>query len=239
MCYASRALTNTEKRSVDREIEKELLAIVFAAKRFHEYVYGRPITVQSDHKPLEVIMRKPLSKELARLQGMLLQLQRYDLDVTYTPGKHMYIADTLSRSTASRDSDNINENPCDERVVYAFEATDALSEETLSQLKKTTAADIVLQAVCEKHMKGWPMKKKILDRKLHSYWQVKDNISIENDIVMVGDKIIIPKSFRSVILEKLHLAHQGVQRTKAKARKVLYWPGMARDIETMVEKCLQ
>jgi len=40
-------------------------------------------------------------------------------------------------------------------------------------------------------------------------------------------------------LEKLHLAHQGVQRTKAKARKVLDWPGMARDIETMVEKCVQ
>lgn len=57
---------------------------------------------------------------------------------------------------------------------------------------------------------------------------MKDNISTENYIVMVGDKIIIPESFRSVILEKLHLAHQGVQRTKAKARKVLYWPGMGR-----------
>ena len=60
---------------------------------------------------------------------------------------------------------------------------------------------------------------------------------------MVGDKIIIPESFKSVILEnleilELHLAHQGVQHTKAKARKVLYWPGMGRDIETMVEKCV-
>ena len=108
---------------------------------------------------------------------MLLQLQRYDLNVTYTPGKHMYIADTLSRATASRDGDNINENPCDERVVYALGATDALSEETLSQLKRAMAADSVLQAVCEKHVTGWPTKKKSLDRKLHSYWQVKDNIS--------------------------------------------------------------
>src|SRR4029434_11340420 len=82
-------------------------------------------------------------------------------------------------------------------------------------------------------------KKKSLDRKLHGYWSVKDNISIENDMVMVGDKTIIPQSFRSKILEKLHLAHQGVQRTKAKARNSLYWPGMARDIEAMVEKCMQ
>lgn len=42
-----------------------------------------------------------------------------------------------------------------------------------------------------------------------------------------------------MILEKLHLAHQGVHRTKAKARKVLYWPGMTRDIEMTVEKCIQ
>lgn len=77
----------------------------------------------------------------------------------------MYIADTLSRDTANREGENINENPCDERVVYALEATDSLSEETLSQLKKATAADSVLQAVCEKHKNGWPMKKKSLDRK--------------------------------------------------------------------------
>ena len=158
VCYASRALTDTEKRYA--QIEKELLAIVFAAKRFHQYVYGRPVTVQSDHKPLEVIMRKPLSKAPARLQGMLLQLQRYDLNVTYTPGKHMDIADALSRATTSGDSDNISENPVDERVVYALEATDALSEETLSRLKQAKAADSVLQAVCEKHVKGWPQKKK-------------------------------------------------------------------------------
>ena len=43
VCYASRALTDTEKRYA--QIEKELLAIVFAAKRFHQYVYGRPVTV--------------------------------------------------------------------------------------------------------------------------------------------------------------------------------------------------
>lgn len=169
---ASRALTDTEKRYA--QIEKELLAIVFAAKRFHQYVYGRPVTVQSDQKPLEVIVRKPLSKAPARLQGMLLQLQRYDLHITYTPGKHMYIADTLSRATASREGENIDENPCEERVVYALEPTDSLSEGTLSQLEKATAADSVLQAVCEKHKNGWPIKKKSLDRKLHGYWSVRE-----------------------------------------------------------------
>ena len=63
----------------------------------------------------------------------------------------MYIADTLSRATASREGEDINENPCDERVVYALEATDSLSEEnTQPTEKRQTAADSVLQAVCVK-----------------------------------------------------------------------------------------
>ena len=41
VCNASRALTNTEKRFA--QIEKYLLAIVLAAKRFHQYVYSIPI----------------------------------------------------------------------------------------------------------------------------------------------------------------------------------------------------
>lgn len=87
---------------------------------------------------------------------MLLQLQKYDLIITYTPSKHTYIADTLSRATAIRDGDNVSENPCDEKVVYA---TDAMSEQTLNQLKTTTAADSVLQAVCEKLLNGWPARR--------------------------------------------------------------------------------
>lgn len=194
--------------------------------------------VQSDHKPLEAIVRKPLSKAPG-LQDMLLQLQRYDLNITYTPGKHMHIADALSRAVVSGEGESIDENPCDEKVVYAMKATDALSEETLHQLKEATAADGVLQAVCGRHLNGWPLKRYSLDKSLHCYWLMRHNISIQNDIVMVGHKIIRPHSFRKVILEKLHLAHQGVQRTKAKARKVLYWLGMTHGIETMVEKCVQ
>ena len=48
--YVSRALTETEKRYSN--IERELLAIVFALKRLNHYTLGRTIIVQSDHQPL-------------------------------------------------------------------------------------------------------------------------------------------------------------------------------------------
>lgn len=63
-------------------------------------IYGKDhITVQSDHKPLEIIFKKSLLSAPKRLQRMLLRLQKYNLDVVYTRGKELYIADTLSRAT--------------------------------------------------------------------------------------------------------------------------------------------
>ena len=81
LMYASRTMTSTEQAYA--QIEKETLAIVFAMERFHQFTYGRMTMVQSDHKPLETIMKKPLSKAPLRLQRMLLRLQRYDIAVSY------------------------------------------------------------------------------------------------------------------------------------------------------------
>ncbi|PIK62480.1 hypothetical protein BSL78_00577 [Apostichopus japonicus] len=77
VAYTSRALTDPETRYA--QIEKELLAVIFGLERFHEYTYGRKVTVQSDHKPLEMIAKKPLHRAPKRLQRMLLRLQKYDV----------------------------------------------------------------------------------------------------------------------------------------------------------------
>ena len=63
VAYASRALT--EKRCA--QIEKELLAVVFGCNRFRQYIYGQPLTLESDHQPLETIMKKSLDKAPARI----------------------------------------------------------------------------------------------------------------------------------------------------------------------------
>ena len=97
VAYASRALTPTE--TCYAQIEKELLAIVFACEKFDAYIFGRDVVkVESDHKPLESIFRKELCLAPKRLQRMLLRLQKYSLDVCYVKGEKMYLADTLSRA---------------------------------------------------------------------------------------------------------------------------------------------
>ena len=87
-CYALRALTEAQQRYV--QIEKELLAIVFACDKFN--------LVETDHKPLVSIFKKSLNDCPMRLQQMLLRLQQYDLQVTFKKGTELYVADTLSRA---------------------------------------------------------------------------------------------------------------------------------------------
>ena len=74
IAYASKSLSETEINYA--QIEKELFAIVFGCKRFHQYLYGRQFVVESDHKPLESIIKKPLAAAPPRLQRMILQLQK-------------------------------------------------------------------------------------------------------------------------------------------------------------------
>ena len=74
-----------------------MLGIVFGLERFHHYAYGRHVTVETDHEPLESITRKNLTNAPPRLMRMLLRIQKYDFTVKYVPGKDIPIADGLSR----------------------------------------------------------------------------------------------------------------------------------------------
>lgn len=89
VAYASRSLTETEKRYA--QIEKELLAVTFGFERYHQYTYGVNVTVENDHKPLENILRKSLVQISSRLQRLLPRLQKYDFNFKYVPGKQLLI----------------------------------------------------------------------------------------------------------------------------------------------------
>ena len=79
IAFASKSLTQAGQNYA--QIEKELYAILFGCRRFHQYLYGREIQVYTDHKPLENISKKPLASAPPRLQRMLLQLQKYNLKI--------------------------------------------------------------------------------------------------------------------------------------------------------------
>ena len=78
-------MTPTQQRYA--VIEQEMLAVVFGCQKFHQYIYGKKVKIESDHKPLESIMKKPLQNTPPSLQRMLLSLQKYDTDLVYLADK--------------------------------------------------------------------------------------------------------------------------------------------------------
>ena len=81
VAYASKSLTQTQQRYA--VIEQEMLGVVFACHRFHQYNYGKKVQIESDHKPLESIMKKAIENTPPRLQRMLLTLHKYDVELKY------------------------------------------------------------------------------------------------------------------------------------------------------------
>ena len=79
--YVSRTLTLVETGYSN--IERELLSTVFGLERLHHYTFGSKVKVQTDHKPLIPIWRKSIVAANPQLQQLLLQLAKYDAELTY------------------------------------------------------------------------------------------------------------------------------------------------------------
>ena len=77
--YASRVLADTECRYSN--IERMLLGVVFGLERLHHYTFGKSITVETDHQPLQVYGKKTIAT--SRLQRLFLRLAQYDVHIEY------------------------------------------------------------------------------------------------------------------------------------------------------------
>ncbi|XP_064110243.1 uncharacterized protein LOC135218028 [Macrobrachium nipponense] len=199
VAFASRSLSEAEQRYA--QIEKECLAIVFACERFHHYVYGRDkVTVHSDHQPLELIFKKPLAAAPARLQRMLLHLQYYALEVKYVKGKHMYIADTLSRAFLPNCSENsvfVNylETVKNEATTLIGD-TLMITDDRLQEIKAHSGSDSNLQAVAKMIREGWPDARNKAPECARAFYNYRDELHTEDGEVVCprlpGSKIWIP-----------------------------------------------
>jgi len=94
-----------------------MLAVVFACRKFRQYIYGRSVVIETDHKPLQAISSKPLSQVPLRLQKMILNVRGYDVTVRYIPGCKQVLADTLSPASVQNDDSKAYEEFQEENVV--------------------------------------------------------------------------------------------------------------------------
>ena len=212
IAYASRALSDAKTRYA--QIEKELLAAVFTFHKFHQYTYGKETQVESDHKPLEMIMKKSLAAVPPQLQRMLLQLQKYSFDLKFRPGKEMVLADTLSRAyIPSNPTDNSLEEEL-ECAVHLITDNAPISDARLDEIKQMTKVDKALITLMTTIQHGWPNKISQVPKEIQEFWNFRDELCETDGLILKRPQIL-----------KLHVSNLGIVKCKERARDIVFWPG--------------
>ena len=226
IAYASRAMSKAEVNYA--QIEKEMLSILFAVWKFHQYIYGeKQVIIKNDHKPLEVIMKKTMNKVPPRLQRMMLSLQPYDLQVKYVPGKFMYLADALSQALLPI-QDAAEEDPDLDYVVHSIIKNLPVTTSKLEEFKDATAQDSTLKTVATCCQHGWPRAQRNVPVDVRKYWHIRDTLHFSAGIVFTNCRIVVPSKLQPEMLKLIHESYFGIEKCKARAREQLYWPRMSQ-----------
>ena len=226
IAFASKALTETECQYAN--IEREMLAAVFGAERFHTYDYGGSFTIKSDHKLLESISRKNLADTPAWLQCMMLCLQGYNFTIRYCPGKEMVIPDTLSQFSPQPGPDL----PLDIVIHHAHimpDCKEAFQQAFVNDPEMRALADLIITS--------WPEDIKEVPHPLHPYWQHRETLTIEDGLILQGEALIIPPTKRERTLQQLHQFHQGITKSQLLTCGSFFWPSINKAIEEVVCQC--
>jgi len=230
VAFASRGLIDSETRWA--QIEKELLSIVFGLERFNQYTYGRHVYIESDHKPLESIMKKPLYMAPRRLQALLLRLQKYDVTVVYKKGSEMYIADTLSRAFLPNEKNQQVDLEQVHMVKYLL-----VTKHRLGEIRQATDSDETLQQLMLIIKHGWPDKKSDVPDCMHMYYTYRDELSIHDGLIFRGERLFVPLDQRSIVKRNIHSSHMGMEACMRRAREAVFWPGMNTEMKEYMSAC--
>ena len=167
VAYSSRAMTSAEQNYA--HIEKEMLAIGFATRKFQQYVYGKPnVSVQTHHKPLECILKKPLCTAPPIVQRLMLRLQPYDFDLHYVQGKYMYLADTLSRAYIQSESRAELDDELG-RIVHSLVLNIPVSASKVSEIRQATEQDPTMRKLKISSRQDGPSPGKVFRPKCRTF----------------------------------------------------------------------
>ena len=214
----SRFLADVETRY--SMIELEALAIKYAVRKCHLYLYGlRTFDVITDHRPLLPIFNSyHLSQvENAKIQGIKAGLQsQYQFVLKWRAGKDHVIADCLSRAPVDDpgEDDEVLGTPIATVIGCVY---DELHQDLkIEELRQIAKDDSEYQSLIKEILRDF-QKLKNAKPFVKQFQAMAHELSVDKGLVFYGDRILIPYAKRKEVLSSLHAAHQGITRTKQRA----------------------
>ena len=236
----SRFLTDTESRYAT--IEKEMLGVTWAVIKCHKFLAGlQHFDIITDHNPLLSILNNRRLDEIEnpRLQRLRTKLMAYHFTAHWQKGSLHSAPDALSRNPVNDPvpPDQLAEEPVRSPYqIAAIQQRSALSV-NLQDVRNAALHDTIYNKVKSLVINGFPGSKAELPDDLKPFWNVRHDLAFDDELIVYGCRVFIPCALRNQVLFNLHESHQGVTRTKERARLAVYWPGIDRDIETIIMAC--
>ena len=213
-------------------IELESLVVTWAMEKFHHFLYGNEFTLETDQKPLEAILSKSLNQATPRLQRILIRMFSYNFKIQYIPGATNHVADCLSRLGAQKDSISLPK-------LHIHQVTSQLKarEDSLHSIRLATQADDNLAILKHIIQQGWPKTVKEVPQEIQKYWTFREELMIEDGLILKGTRIVIPDVKREQILQQIHEGHLGLNKCQMCAKETVYWPGLNDQLEQLILNC--
>ena len=234
VAYVSRSLTSVEQKY--SQTEKEALAIVWAIERLHIYLYGGHFTLVTDCKPLQWIFKNPKSKPPARIERWSLRLQEYSFSVKGSENPSDYLSRHPSQETVK-----ILEKAAEQYVnfISCHTVPKAMS---LAEIKEATVKDKTLQLLVQCIRTGkWELVESSCNiMELKQFKQICNELTVNADsnLILKGARILLPTSLRKKAIELAHEGHQGLVKTKQLIREKVWFPGIDKEVNTMIGNCI-
>ena len=111
------------------------------------------------------------------------------------------------------------------------------SSDSLHQLRLSMQADDELTLLKHTIMQGWPRSIKQVPPKLQPFWTFREELTVEDGLILKGTRIVIPNKQCKAILKLLHEGHLGLNKCKLRAKECVYWPGLNNQLEDLVLNC--
>jgi hypothetical protein len=229
IAYAARSLTPAEQNY--STIEKELLAVVFALRRFHFYTAGRPVEIRTDHQPLLGAARNVLLRDNPRLDRLFDQIIGYNLSWTYVPGRHNQLPDFLSRLPASI----IPPKPVDAVTTHSLPPAHG---PIYNSIQVASARDPIVDFATQCIRHGWPASRVQYPDTMRFLRPYSETLRYNNGtIVDTANRVYVPDAARPAVLQELHMGHPGKVAMLQRARRLFFWQHMTHDVEQFADNC--
>ena len=230
--------------------EGEALAVAWSLEHARMFVLGcKKLIISTDHKPLLGILngRDLSSITNSRLLNLKQRTLPFEFQVTYNPGKWHRAADAVSRKpsevyavmTVTDDRmesvEKQNRTKMEAHLAFVLALMETTTSTTMADIAK--CVDEEYQLVCQHVATGFPANRNLMDPRVRNFWSVRNRLSLTGSILIMDDRLVIPKALRRRIVNNLHSAHQGITSMLNRASQSLYWPGMVADIRNRRLNC--